>query len=162
MNKIQSYWEMYYKPGSPVYWFQVPNKGSMKFSYDNIVQKHWGRKWYMPILTIKRTSKISSCPTIFEYLDEQEEILDDHVKIGSIILFGVPKKIVDIFLITNLEEDKIILSPVFFSMLWKDLNFIPPIPACYQTPRRNHPVKLIDKYKFEQNIDQIFDKIYGE
>ena len=146
----------------------------MKFSYDNIVQKNYGRYWYVPIIALPPV--YAPPPKKTGIGDEEEEekkeeikpdniVLDENVKVGSIILFGTPRKIVDVFLITEIKEKKILLSPTFFSMLWKDLGIVPPIPPCYQTPRRNHPVKLedghvIDKY-FNENKEKLFREIYS-
>lgn len=156
MGREKRYWNYYYKPGQDVYWFQVPKTGSIKFAYDNIVNKSWGRHWDMPSLPPKR---VEQGKTI-----EQEPLILEDVKPGSIILFATPNKIVDLFLIVEIREDKIHLSPVFFTILWKNLNITAPIPACYQHPQRSHPVKLEYGNKFrdyiEQNKDDIFKEVY--
>ena len=110
-----------YRPDRGVYWFQVPNFGSMKFSYDNMVVNEYGNRWFLP-----------------ENIDgqNQEDIS------GSIILFSSPNKIVDVFLIQKIEDNRICLSPLLFTILWKDLLLVPPIPKYYHSPERNHPVKL--------------------
>ena len=147
MSIEKQYWDKFYNPELAVYWFQVPKFGSMKFKYDNIVQKNWGRSWYVPQETP---------------IEQEDVILDEYVKEGSIILFGTPKKIVDLFLIVKVDQFKIDLSPVFFSMLWKDLKIIPPIPSFYQSPHRNYPVKIDDDHKIHEQInDKLFEQVYG-
>lgn len=157
MGKEKRYWNHYYKPGQDIYWFQVPRIGSVKFAYDNIIEKNWGRYWDMPSLSPERVEQGKPI--------EKEVLVLEDVKIGSIILFATPNKIVDLFLIVGVKDDKICLSPVFFTMLWKNINIIVPIPACYQHPQRNHPVKLEDGDKFrdyiEKNKDAIFREVYS-
>ena len=157
MGKEQRHWNAYYKPGQDVYWFQVPKYGSIKFSYDNIVQKNWGRHWYVPALSPKKVQEDQPL--------QQDPVILEDIKPGSIILFGIPNKIVDVFIITRVYSERIYLSPVFFTMLWRNMNFIPPIPACYKYPRRNHPVKLKNGDKFrdyiEKNKDDIFQEVYS-
>lgn len=88
----------------------------------------------------------------------------EDVKTGSIILFATPNKVVDLFLIVGIRDGRIFLSPVFFTILWRNLNIIAPIPACYRHPQRNHPVKLKNPDKFrdyiEKNKESIFKEVY--
>ena len=156
MGREKRFWDCYYKPGQDVYWFQVPKEGGMKFAYDNIVQKNWGRHWVSPCVPPKRLKENE------EFVEEP--VVLENVKSGSIIIFGTPRKIADVFLITGIQDGKIQLSPVFFSMLWNNLSIIPPIPAYYHHEHRNHPVKLkngqqVDKY-FQEHRDQLFREVY--
>lgn len=156
-SKARKYWEHYYKPGQDMYWFQVPKTGSIKFTYDNIVNNNWGRHWNMPSHPPKRVEKDKP-------IEEDPLVLED-VKIGSIILFATPKKLIDLFLIIDIKDDRIYLSPVFFTMLWKNVKIIAPIPACYQYPQRSHPVKLegCDNFRdyIEKHGNDILEIIYN-
>jgi hypothetical protein len=129
----------------------------MKYSYDKIVHQNCSRHWNIPSLPSKRLKE--------DQVFEQEPVILEDVKPGSIILFGIPNKIVDLFLISSVKNGRIFLSPIFFTMVWRDTNIIAPIPDCCQHPHRNHPVKLDDGNKFrdyiKKNKDTIFQEVYS-
>lgn len=117
-----------------IFWILIPELGSIKYSYDQIVEKDWGNKWY--------------CHSTSE------------MKVGDIVIFGIPKKIIDIFEIVGLKENYIFLSRCLATILWRNLPFIPPIQDYYYSIKRLTPVKI--DFSKNKKVKKWLDKIIRE